>query len=92
MVDGTQLSPILGLLEPCAAVFDCVVVGPFVTTFTIIASVMFNERFIQCFYFLNSSLMDLFASDWLTKSSSHTSLVLTNSGLVITTLGPNNLY
>ena len=35
-------------------------------------------------------LMDLFASDWLTKSSSHTSLNLTNSGLVITTLGPNN--
>ena len=32
--------------------------------------------------------MDLFASDWLTKSSSHTSLVLTNSGLVTTTLGP----
>ena len=52
--------------------------------------VTFNERFVQCFAYLSSCLRDLFASDWLTKSSNHTSLNLTNSGLVITTLGPNN--
>ena len=53
--------------------------------------VTFNERFVQCFAYLSSCLRDLFTSEWLTKSSNHTSLNLMNSGLVITTLGPNNL-
>ena len=52
--------------------------------------VTFNERFIQCFAFCTQVLGTYLPVNWLTKSSSHTSLNLTNSGLVVTTLGPNN--
>ena len=54
------------------------------------ANVTFNERFVQCFAFCTQVLGTYLPVNWLTKSSSHTSLNLTNSGLVITTLGPNN--
>ena len=54
--------------------------------------VTFNERFIQYFAFCTQVLGTYFYLQvaCLTKSSSHTSLNLTNSGLVVTTLGPNN--
>ena len=53
-------------------------------------SVTFNEHFVQCFFILSSCLRDPFKLACLTKSSSHTSLTLTNSGLVVTKLGPVN--
>ena len=49
--------------------------------------VMFNERFVQ---FQVHVLGTYLPVNWLTKSSSHTSLNLTNSSLVATTLGPSN--
>ena len=51
-------------------------------------SATFNERFIQFQAHVLGTHLKLAC---LTKLSSHTSLVLTNSGLVATTLGPNNL-
>ena len=53
-------------------------------------SVTFNERFVQCFAFCTQVLGTYLAVACLTKSSSHTSLVLTNLGLVITRVGPTN--
>ena len=58
--------------------------GPGVNT--VFLRVTFNERFVQCSQVLGTYL----AVACLTKSSSHTSLVLTNPGLVVTKVGPTN--
>ena len=49
--------------------------------------VTFNERFVQC---LAHVLGTYLAVACLTKSGSHTSLLLTNLGLVVTKVGPTN--
>ena len=51
----------------------------------------FNERY-KCLFNVSTQVLGTYLPvACLTKSSSHTSLVLTNSALVITTLGSNNL-